>query len=92
MSEETRDASRAAPWGVIISVGSSAVFGFFLLLSYLFCIQDFDNTIGSATGSPVLQIFLDCFGETGATAAMGLVIICVMHCGIFSTTANSRMM
>lgn len=79
MSEETQNASTAAPWGVITSVGSSAVFGFFLLCSYLFCIQDFDGTLNSPTGSPVLQIFIDCFGQTGATIAMGIVIICVAH-------------
>lgn len=51
----------------------SAVFGFFLLLSLLFSIQDFDATVNSEAGQPVLQILLDIFGEKGATALMILV-------------------
>lgn len=91
LSEETRKASWSAPIGVISSVGFSALFGFFVLLSFLFSIQDFDTVIGSPYG-PVLQIFIDCFGDTGAVVLFCLVIICVWHCGLFSMTSNSRMM
>jgi amino acid transporter len=92
LSEETRKASWSAPIGVISSVGFSALFGFFVLLSFLFSIQDFANTVGSAYGQPVLQIFVDCFGEDGAIVLFTLIIICVWHCGLFSLTSNSRMM
>lgn len=85
MSEETHNASKAAPIGVITAVGASSVFGFFLLMSYLFCIQDFDRTVASEYGSPILQIFVDVFGKTGATVAMSFVILCVWHCKIFSS-------
>jgi amino acid transporter len=92
MSEETHNAARNAPIGVLTSIGVSAIFGFFLLLCLLFSIQDFANTVGSAYGQPVVQIFVDVFGQKGAMAAMTLVIICVWHCGLFSMTSNSRMM
>lgn len=92
LSEETRKASWSAPIGVISSVGFSALFGFFVILSFLFSIQDFDNTVGSTYGQPVLQIFVDIFGDDGAIVLMSLVIICVWHCGLFSMTSNSRMM
>jgi amino acid transporter len=92
LSEETRNASRSAPIGVIMSVAVSAVFGFFLMLCLLFSIQDFQATLGSDYGQPVVQIFVDVFGKSGAIAAMTLVIICVWHCGLFSLTSNSRMM
>lgn len=92
LSEETRRASWSAPIGVISSVGFSAIFGFFVLIAYLFSIQDFDATIGSAYGQPVLQILVDIFGDDGAVVLMSLIIICVWHCGLFSMTSNSRMM
>ncbi|KAL1305060.1 hypothetical protein AAFC00_001998 [Neodothiora populina] len=92
LSEETRKASWSAPLGVIMSIGCSAVYGFFLLLCLLFSIQDFDNTVASPVGQPVLQILLDIFGEDGAIVLFTLVIICVWHCGLFSLTSNSRMM
>jgi amino acid transporter len=92
LSEETRNASWSAPIGVISSVGFSSLFGFFVILSFLFSIQDFDNTVASKVGQPVLQIFIDIFGEDGAVVLMCLVMICVWHCGLFSMTSNSRMM
>ncbi|KAF2221117.1 amino acid/polyamine transporter I [Elsinoe ampelina] len=91
LSEETRSAQISAPLGVLTSVFCSAVFGFFLLLCLLFSIQDFDGTVNSEIGQPVLQILLDIFGEDGAIALFTLVIVCVWHCGLFSLTSNSRM-
>jgi len=92
LSEETRNASWSAPIGVISSVGFSSLFGFFVILSFLFSIQDLDATIGSAYAQPVLQIFADIFGTDGAVVLMCLIMICVWHCGLFSMTSNSRMM
>jgi amino acid transporter len=93
LSEETRKASWSAPIGVISSVGFSSLFGFFVILSFLFSIQDFDNTVNSVRfAQPVLQIFDDIFGDDGAVILMSLIMICVWHCGLFSMTSNSRMM
>ena len=75
-----------------MSIGCSAVFGFFLIGCLLFSIQDFQTTVGSQYLQPVLQIMLDGFGETGATVLFSLIILCVWHCGLFSVTSNSRMM
>ncbi|KAK6337835.1 hypothetical protein TWF696_001314 [Orbilia brochopaga] len=47
MAEEIKDASRAAPYGVLMSMGVSSVFGFFIMLAFLFSIQDFERTITS---------------------------------------------
>ncbi|KAI1811422.1 amino acid/polyamine transporter I [Poronia punctata] len=92
LSEETRNASWSAPIGVVSSVGFSAVFGLLVLLSFLFSIQDFDRTLNTAYGQPVLQILVDVFGRDGALALFSIIIICVWHCGLFSMTSNSRMM
>ncbi|KAI1151001.1 amino acid/polyamine transporter I [Nemania diffusa] len=92
LSEETRNASWSAPIGVVSSVGFSALFGLLVLLSFLFSIQDFEATLASAYGQPVLQILIDVFGEDGALVLFSLVILCVWHCGLFSMTSNSRMM
>jgi len=75
-----------------MSIGVSFLFGWFFLLCLLFSIQDFDGTVGSDYGQPVLQIFVDCFGKVGAVIAMTVIMICVWHCGLFSLTSNSRMM
>jgi amino acid transporter len=92
LSEETKKASWSAPIGVISSVGFSALFGFFVLMAFLFSIQDFERTVSSDYGQPVLQIFVDIAGENGAIAMFTLIMVCVWHCGLFSMTSNSRMM
>jgi len=92
LSEETHNASWSAPMGVLTSIGVSAGFGFFLILCLLFSIQDFEATVASEYGQPVIQILVDVFGKSGATVLMALVCICVWHCGLFSLTSNSRMM
>ena len=75
-----------------MSIGVSAVFGFFLLIALLFSIQNFDRTVKTDFGQPVIQILVDLFGNTGATVLIALVIVCIWHCGLFSMTSNSRMM
>ncbi|KAI1196948.1 amino acid/polyamine transporter I [Nemania serpens] len=92
LSEETRKASWSAPIGVVSSVGFSAVFGLLVLLAFLFSIQDFEATLSSSYGQPVLQILIDVFGEDGALVLFSLIMVCVWHCGLFSLTSNSRMM
>ena len=92
LSEETNNAAWNAPIGVLMSVGCSGIFGFFLLISLLFSIQDFDSTVASEFEQPVLQILIDVFGENGAIALMTLIMACVWHAGLFSMTSNSRMM
>ena len=70
MTEETRNAAMATPIGIILSIGASAVLGWFLTLDLLFSIQDYTGTIASPTGPPAMQIFLDTAGENSAIALM----------------------
>ncbi|KAK7682057.1 hypothetical protein QCA50_015021 [Cerrena zonata] len=92
MTEETHNAAVAGPVGIIMAIGVSAVLGWFLILGLLFSIQDLDGTVGSATGQPVAQIFLDTVGDKGAIVLMVIVIGAMFFCGTFSITSNSRMM
>lgn len=94
LSEETHRADWNAPIGVLLSIGVSALFGFFLLLCLLFSIQDFAATVdpNQNYGQPVFKIFVDVFGESGALGLVSIIILCVWHCGLFSLTSNSRMM
>lgn len=108
LSEETKKASWSAPIGVVSSVGFSSIFGFFVLMAFLFSIQDFEGTLDSVYGQPVLQILVDVCGENGALVLFSLIMstpprspsqsapanlpVCVWHCGLFSMTSNSRMM
>ena len=70
MTEETHNAAMSGSIGIIMAIGCSAVLGWFLILGLLFSIQNLENTVGSATGQPVAQIFLDTVGEKGAIVLM----------------------
>ena len=70
MTEETHNAAMAGSIGIVMSIGVSAILGWFLILGLLFSIQDYDSTIASPTGQPVTQIFLDTVGQNGAIVLM----------------------
>ncbi|ORX49915.1 amino acid transporter [Hesseltinella vesiculosa] len=92
LAEETKSASISAPTGMVMAVVVSAVMGFFFIVGLLFCIQDLDNTVNSATGFPVMQIIFDSVGNrAGAIVLMVVLIIACWLCGFCSITSNSRM-
>lgn len=64
-----------------MSIGVSAVLGWFLILGLLFSIQDYEATIGSSTGQPVAQILIDAVGEKGAIALMVVIVVAMFFCG-----------
>lgn len=92
MTEETNNAATAGSWGILMSIGVSAVLGWFLLLGLLFSIQDYSATLASSTGQPVAQIIIDAVGDRAAIALMMIIVVAMFFCGTFSITSNSRMM
>jgi amino acid transporter len=91
MSEETRNASRAAAQGVIMSIVVSAVFGYILALGVTFAIQDFKTTGGAGTFA-VKQVYLDALGTTTAKVMLFITVGAQFYCGMSSITSASRMM
>jgi amino acid permease (GABA permease) len=91
MTEETKSAATAGPRGIVMSIVVSLVAGWILLIGMTFAIQDYDGAVGSTTGVPPAQIFID---ATGAVTGKFLLLICIgaqLFCGMASVTANSRM-
>ncbi|OXM70245.1 amino acid permease [Amycolatopsis vastitatis] len=91
MTEETKNAAKAGPRGIVTSIVVSLVAGWILLIGLTFAIQDYDGAVNSATGVPPAQIFID---ATGAVTGKFLLLICIgaqLFCGMASVTANSRM-
>jgi amino acid permease (GABA permease) len=91
MTEETKNAEVAGPRGIITSIVVSLVAGWVLLIGITFAIQDYAGEVGSSTGVPPAQIFID---ATGAATGKFLLLICIgaqLFCGMASVTANSRM-
>ena len=105
MSEETHDAERSAPKGIIYSVIVSVIAGFILLVAMnigitpdkVFTAADgtmidgYAHALGSSTGVPPAQIWIDAVGQSGGLIILFLVIGAQFFCGMSSVTANSRM-
>jgi amino acid permease (GABA permease) len=91
LSEETHDAARSAPRGIVMSVVVSLIAGFVLLFAVTWAIQDYAGEFGSATGFPPAQIFIDAAGRKLGEFLLLICVIAQFFCGMASVTANSRM-
>jgi amino acid permease (GABA permease) len=91
MTEETHDAARSGPRGIVMSIVVSLIAGWVLLVGITFAIRDYDGAINSATGVPPAQIFIDALGVTGGKLLLLIAIGAQLFCGMSSVTANSRM-
>nr|WP_246339190.1 amino acid permease [Amycolatopsis endophytica] len=91
MTEETKNAAKAGPRGIVGSILVSLVAGWILLLGLTFAIQDYDGAVNSATGVPPAQIFIDAAGATTGKFLLLIAIGAQLFCGMASVTANSRM-
>ncbi|MFI5931231.1 amino acid permease [Actinoplanes sp. NPDC051494] len=91
VAEETHDAARAAPRGIVMSVVVSVIAGFVLLVSITWAIQDYDAQRTTELGLPPAQIFIDAVGHDLGTALLLICMVAQWFCGMASVTANSRM-
>ncbi|MFF2132181.1 amino acid permease, partial [Streptomyces olivochromogenes] len=91
LSEETTRAQIAAPLGIVRSIGYSWIAGFVLLAGMLFAVQDYAGTLGTSTGVPPAQIFIDVLGTGVAKGLLLVVIVAQLFCGNAETAAASRM-
>src|SRR3954465_2725963 len=91
VAEETHDASRAAPRGIVLSVVVSVIAGFVLLFAITWSIQNYEAERTSALGLPPAQIFIDAAGSRFGTFLLFICVVAQFFCGMASVTANSRM-
>jgi amino acid permease (GABA permease) len=91
MTEETKDAARSGPRGIVMSILVSLVAGWVLLIGITFAIQNYNGEVNSPTGVPPAQIFMDAVGASGGKMLLLVAIGAQLFCGMSSVTANSRM-
>jgi len=91
MTEETHDAARSGPRGIVSSIVVSLIAGWVLLIGLTFAIQNYDGALASRTGVPPAQIFIDATGQTTGELLLLIAIGAQLFCGMSSITANSRM-
>lgn len=91
MSEETHDAAIRGPVAIRSAVLVSGLIGWMLTITFCFCMSDFDAILGSPTGLPIAQIFLNAGGRTGGTVMWFFVILVQFFTGCSAMLANARM-
>jgi amino acid transporter len=91
MSEETRSASIAAAWGMVMSVVVSVIFGFLLLVAVTFAVPD-DAKAAAAGTYIVTYIWQTSMSTRWAEILLFIAIVAQTFCTIASTTSASRMM
>ena len=89
MTEETHDAARSGPRGIVMSIVVSLIAGWILLIGLTFAIQNYTKEVGALV--PPAQIFVDAAGATTGKLLLLVVIGAQLFCGMSSITANSRM-
>jgi amino acid permease (GABA permease) len=91
VAEETHNAARAAPRGIVMSVVVSVIAGFILLFAITWSIQDYDAERTTALALPPAQIFIDAAGHNTGVFLLFICMVAQWFCGMASVTANSRM-
>ncbi|KAK7343429.1 hypothetical protein VNO77_12171 [Canavalia gladiata] len=99
MTEETRDADRNGPKGIISAVGISIVVGWVYILGITFAVTDILyllNENNDAGGYAIAEIFYLAFKKryghgTGGIICLVIVAVAIFFCGMSSVTSNSRM-
>src|SRR5271165_2223552 len=91
MTEETHNAARSGPRGIVMSIVVSLFAGWVLLIGITFAIQETHYSLYTSALVPPAQIFATAIGDTGAKLLLLVIIGAQLFCGMSSVTANSRM-
>ncbi|XP_038701077.1 amino-acid permease BAT1-like isoform X2 [Tripterygium wilfordii] len=99
MTEETKNADKNGPRGIISSIGISIIFGWAYLLGITFGVTNIPyllNEDNDAGGYAIAEIFYLAFKSrygngTGGIVCLGVVAVAIFFCGMSAVTSNSRM-
>lgn len=95
MAEETTNARRRAPWGIVLSVAVSGVVGYFLLLALTLAIHSVPGVLAAkdAHGNSIPAAIAILDGALGAkfgNALAALASMAMWFCGLACVTSASR--
>ncbi|XP_010241137.1 PREDICTED: amino-acid permease BAT1 homolog isoform X3 [Nelumbo nucifera] len=99
MTEETKNADKNGPKGIISAIGISIVVGWGYLLGITFAVTNIpyllssDNDAGGyAIAEVFYQVFKSRYGNgVGGIICLGAISVAIFFCGMSSVTSNSRM-
>ncbi|KAK7952968.1 hypothetical protein PG988_013662 [Apiospora saccharicola] len=91
MAEEASNAARAAPMGILSSIGMCWGLGFVIVIVIAHCMSpDLESILNSRFGQPMAQIYYDALGKNGALAFTAFIFIVQYFMGLCFCVAASR--
>jgi amino acid transporter len=90
VSEETKDPSRNAPWGMVLAVVVSGVAGYAMLLAVTLSIGSLDAALGA--DNPFIFVLRSALGPALGNVLVAIAMTAMWFCGLSSVTSNSRML
>ena len=95
MTEETRDAARSGPRGIVLAIVVSIVAGFLLLVALCWALpgpvgSEAYDTVAATGATAAAQTMLASLGRHTAELLIVISIVAQFFCGMASITANSR--
>ncbi|CAL4911753.1 unnamed protein product [Urochloa decumbens] len=99
MTEETKNADRNGPIGIISAIGISLIVGWGYILGITFAVKDIPYLLSpdnDAGGYAIAEVFYLAFKSrygngVGGIICLWIVAIAIYFCGMGSVTSNSRM-
>src|SRR5262249_21388105 len=96
VSEETVDARITAPWGMVIAVVVSTVFGYVMLLALTLAIRDVNSVLtatdaGGNSVPAVVSILVHALGKQAGLGVSVLAAMAMWFCGLSAVTGCSRL-
>ncbi|XP_057810692.1 amino-acid permease BAT1 homolog isoform X2 [Salvia miltiorrhiza] len=99
MTEETKDADKNGPKGIISAIGISIIVGWGYILGITFAVTNIPSLLNpdnDAGGYAIAEIFYQSFKNrygsgAGGIICLGVVSVAIFFCGMSSITSNSRM-
>src|SRR3954471_5681667 len=90
LCEETHDPTRNAPWGIVLSVAVSGLFGWALLGVVTLAIRDLPAA--AAAANPFIHVLSTALGPRLGGGLVAVAMLAMWFCGLSSVTSNSRML
>jgi amino acid transporter len=95
MAEETSNARRTAPWGIVLSVGVSGIAGYAMLIALTLAIHSIPDILATkdTQGNIVpaaIAIFNTAFGAKIGNSLAALASMAMWFCGLSCLTSGSR--
>lgn len=97
-TEETKDADKNGPKGIISAIGISIIVGWGYILGITFAVTNIPNLLNpdnDAGGYAIAEIFYQAFKNrygsgAGGIICLGIIAVAIFFCGMSSVTSNSR--